>query len=334
MPRKLTLTVLIGLCLIGAVLSAASPTLYLSGESDDSVVQPEFGIFLLGGATEPDEGMAWLLEKANGGDVVVLRASGSDGYNSYFFGEIGGVHSVRSYVFSSREEAFDDAMLDSVENAELIFLAGGDQSKYVRFWKGTPLQTLLNQHVRQGKPIGGTSAGLAVLGGVAYSAMADSIRSSTALKDPFSEDLTLEADFLQVPLLRGIVTDSHFSERGRLGRMLAFQAWGRALRDGQPLIGMGVDESTALAIDASGQGRVFSRLATGRVYLSVYDGSTEVTLEPGKPLSVGPILIIGLDRNSSIQFPSLEISKPNALSFIEVAEGRIREIDTQPRIEE
>ena len=37
----------------------------------------------MGGASENDAAMAWFLERAGGGDVLVLRASGSDGYNDY-----------------------------------------------------------------------------------------------------------------------------------------------------------------------------------------------------------------------------------------------------------
>ena len=53
-----------------------------------------------------------------------------------------------------------------MRNADGIFIAGGDQSNYVRFWKGTPVAEALDPHVRAGKPIGGTSAGLAMLGGL------------------------------------------------------------------------------------------------------------------------------------------------------------------------
>lgn len=40
-------------------------------------------------ASECDEAMKWFLNLANGGNVLVLRASGSDGYNNYFYSELG-----------------------------------------------------------------------------------------------------------------------------------------------------------------------------------------------------------------------------------------------------
>lgn len=316
-------TVSLVTCLGLASVALAQPVLYQTGATEDLQVTPEFGALLMGGSSEPDDAMAWLLKRANGGDVVVLRASGSDGYNNYFYSEIGGVHSVRSYVFNSREDAFDDSMLDALEAAELIFIAGGDQSKYLKFWKGTPVQVLVNQHLAKGKPIGGTSAGLAVMGDTLYAAYKDSITSSEALKDPFSENLTLERAFLQIPFLSNVITDSHFSERGRLGRLLAFQARGMEMREGEALIGIGIDESTALCIDASGYACVFSRQQDPSVFLTFIGETAELVMEQEKPLSISELVLIGLDKDSSFQFKDLSVDKPAVVTSIKVSEGMI-----------
>ena len=42
----------------------------------------------MGGATEDDNAMKWFLQRANGGDVLVLK-TGSNGYNAYFYSELG-----------------------------------------------------------------------------------------------------------------------------------------------------------------------------------------------------------------------------------------------------
>ena len=78
--------------------------------------------------------------------------------------QIGGTTAVQTLVFDSRRGADDPAVLRVVAAADAIFIAGGDQSRYIRFWKGTALNRALNAHVRAGKPIAGTSAGLAILG--------------------------------------------------------------------------------------------------------------------------------------------------------------------------
>ena len=116
-------------------------------------------------------------------------------------------------------------MLRSLKRADGIFLAGGDQSRYVRYWRGTPVAAALDAHVRAGKPLGGTSAGLAMQGEYLYGAMdGGSQISPRALADPLGPDNTIEADFLHLALLQGVITDTHFSERNRLGRLIAFVA--------------------------------------------------------------------------------------------------------------
>ena len=103
-------------------------TSYFTGNTTNIMTTPEFGVCLMGGATENDNAMRWLLQKANGGDIVVLRSSGSDGYNDYLYSELGEtVNSVETLVITSVEGATNPYVLDKVANAELIWFAGGDQ---------------------------------------------------------------------------------------------------------------------------------------------------------------------------------------------------------------
>jgi cyanophycinase-like exopeptidase len=71
-----------------------------------------------------------------------------------------------------REAAFDPFVIDTIRNAEALFIAGGDQSRYVRFWKDTPVEDAINHVVAKPAPVGGTSAGMAILGEFSYSARA------------------------------------------------------------------------------------------------------------------------------------------------------------------
>ena len=192
---------------------------------------------------------------------MVLRASQSTDVADELFYDVGGVASVETFVFSGRESSADPALLASLAKADGIFIAGGDQSRYVRFWKGTPVAAALDAHVKAGKPIGGTSAGLAILGEYLYGAMdGGSIVSPEALADPLGPATTIEHDFLHIDLLKGIVTDTHFTERDRLGRLFAFVAKAEEMqgRPDVPLLGVGVDESASLAVEADGSARVYA----------------------------------------------------------------------------
>ncbi|MEM9159744.1 MAG: cyanophycinase [Verrucomicrobiota bacterium] len=251
------------LCLfLAEANSEPEPTSYLTGNPQDAQPSSKLigGYALMGGGGDVDEAFRWLLKRAFGGDVVVIRASGSDGYNPYFFSELGvKVDSVQSLVFKNQKQAFAQSTRDALSNAELIFIAGGDQSKYIRFWKDTPVEELLNQHVASGKPIGGTSAGLAILGELSYSAMHQgNLTSALALKYPNHRYITIENDFLKLPGLETILTDTHFSERDRMGRLITMLRFCHLNQLAESPIGLGIDEATALCLDEKRNARVFS----------------------------------------------------------------------------
>ena len=132
-----------------------------------------------------------------------------------------------------RDAAQDPAVADIIRHAEAVFIAGGNQARYVNFWQGTPVQDAINANIADGKPIGGTSAGLAVLGEFAYGCLKDKdddndLASTDVLPNPYHERVTLVRDFLKVPNLANTLTDSHFAKRDRMGRTLGFlRAWCR-----------------------------------------------------------------------------------------------------------
>ena len=129
-------------------VNAQSYTSYFTGNTTDKITNPDYGVCLMGGSTEDDRAMVWFLEKANGGDILVLRASGSDGYNDYFYTDLGvEVNSVETIVFNNASAANDTYVLQKIANAEAIWMAGGDQSDYINYWKDTEVEALLNEHI-------------------------------------------------------------------------------------------------------------------------------------------------------------------------------------------
>jgi len=245
--------------LLSLVAIAQPYNSYFTGDVTDEETNPDYGVCLMGGSTEDDRAMIWFLEKANGGDILVIRASGSDGYNDYFYSDLGvEVNSVETIVFNSASAASDSYVLQQIGNAEAIWMAGGDQSDYINYWKDTEVENLLNQHINVKQAvIGGTSAGMAVLGTSYFSADNGGVYSSEALEDPYNPYMTIgHNDFLEVPLLENTITDTHFSERDREGRLLTFMA--RMNNElGERSFGIACDEYTAVCIDSSGLGAVY-----------------------------------------------------------------------------
>ena len=221
---------------------------FIVGNPADVVTPTERLAVLHGGGTDIDDIFVRMGAAAGGGDFVVLRASGTDAYNPYIH-ELCGCDSVETIIFGNRQAAFDPFVISRVRNAEAVWLAGGDQSNYVTYWKGTPIEDAINA-VAARAPIGGTSAGTAVLGEFVYSALsASSLTSAEGLADPFHRDLTLTRDFLDVPKMAGLITDQHLEERDRMGRTVAFLA--RLVHDGWTSEGraIAIDRETALIVD-------------------------------------------------------------------------------------
>ncbi|MFZ6051789.1 T9SS type A sorting domain-containing protein [Halocola ammonii] len=253
---KLTLT-LISIFFTSLVFSQQDYTLYQTGSETDVETTPSFGLVLMGGATESDNAMRWFLDRANGGDVVVIRTSGSDGYNNYLYSELGiEVNSVRTIVFENAAASEDPDVIEMLENAEAIWLAGGNQWTYYDFWNESAVEETLIDHIENGGVIGGTSAGMAVLGGIDYVAQFASVTSDEALNNPFSTNITLEDDFVTPPFMDGVITDTHYDNPDRKGRHVAFLAHAMAAFQVYPK-GIASEEYTAVCVNDEGLARVF-----------------------------------------------------------------------------
>lgn len=228
---------------------------YLTGNSADAPASTTPGLVLAGGGTDVDEAMLWLLQRSDGGDIMIIRTSGSDGYNQYLY-DMAPVDSVETFVFKTRTAATKQSMYDKLMTADALFIAGGDQYDYIRKWKGTLVEQAIHDLLARGVPVGGTSAGLAILGDVIYSAANGTVYSDEALANPYNRYMTFEPDFLNIPLLANLITDTHFAERDRMGRLVAFVA--RLMQDGlsNQARGVGVSEQTAVLVEPDGSARV------------------------------------------------------------------------------
>jgi cyanophycinase len=243
-----------------AVASAASYKYKRIGSALDAETHIEPGVALMGGGTDQNDAFRWLCSKGNGGDFLILRAHGKDDYNGYV-NKLCHMNSVATLIIPDRKAAQQVKVARIIEHAAVIFIAGGDQARYVNFWKGTPVQEAINAHLLADKPIGGTSAGLAILGKFSYTDLEDKpndpdLTSREVLSDPYNKRVTLESDFLKTPGLENILTDSHFAIRDRMGRSLGFLA--RIVADGWSPTPreIAVDEKSAVLMEVSGQAKV------------------------------------------------------------------------------
>jgi cyanophycinase len=268
---------------------------WLWGHRADVTVATKGGAMLEGGRSDRKPAWEWFLDHAGYGDIVIICSTCDALYNPYVM-NTADVDSVQTLKITKRRAASDPFVVDSIEGAEGIFFAGGDQSDYVRIWRDTPVSEAIDAVIDRGGAVGGISAGLAIVGGFVFSAEKNTITSDKALSDCFSMKITLRRDVVDVPELGGTVTDSHFTERERLGRSLVFMA--RTITDGwtSAAKGLGIDEDTAVLLDPDGMASVIGQ---GTATFSRMTADDVLTCVPGEPLSTGPVDVSVVPRGGS-----------------------------------
>jgi cyanophycinase len=277
---------------------------YLTGNGGDHVGgTTEFGLGLMGGGTDVDALFTWMSDRAGGGDFVVIRASGADGYNQYVF-DLGDFDSVETLVLKNRAASSDPFVLQTIRNAEALFVAGGDQSNYVNQWKGTPVEDAIHDLAARGIPMGGTSAGTAILGEFVYAAQRFSARSADALANPFNRDITLDRDFLLLPHMSGIITDQHLIERDRLGRTLTFMA--RIVADGWAAESksIAIDRETAVLVDRTGRATVVANADHPTPFAYFIRGGVPEICQPDTPLTYRNLSVYRVQPGSAFDIPA------------------------------
>jgi cyanophycinase-like exopeptidase len=320
-----SLRCLISLLLFGAsfVHAGDSYKYFRVGNKADIQTKPAAGIAMMGGGTDLDEAFRWLCNKGNGGDFLILRARGDDDYNPYVNG-LCKANSVATLIIPNHDAALEPAVTDIIRKAEVIFIAGGDQSNYVRGWQGTPVEKAINEGIAAGKPIGGTSAGLAVQGEFVYGCMKDKpddkdLASTDVLPNPYFDRVTLVRDFLKIPHLESLITDSHFAKRDRLGRSLGFLA--RLMKDGWSSSPreVAIDEKSAALVEADGKGTV---VGTGKgVYFMKPTQAPEVC-EKDVPLTFREISVYRVKAGGHFDLKSWTGDGGTAYS-LSVEQGKI-----------
>jgi len=252
------------LFLLSSFAFSQSYTSYFIGNTTNSTTSPSGGVCLMGGASEDDEAMKWFLQRANGGDVLVLRTSGADGYNSYMYTDLGvPVNSVETIVFNNASASNEAYIHQKIMNAEAIWFAGGDQWNYISYWRETPIQNLINDALQNRNiVIGGTSAGMAIQGSHYFSAQYGTVTSTTALNNPYDTNVTVANEtFITNTHLTNTITDTHYDDPDRRGRHAVFLA--RMVTDqGIMARGIACDEYTAVCVDTNGIASVFGEHPT------------------------------------------------------------------------
>lgn len=268
---------------------------YIVGQNQD--VCPDLGnqaaVLLMGGGPDVDASFSQRVNPhIDGGDVVVLRTSGTDAYNDYLL-PLTGADSVETLILDNTTKANSDYADWVIRSAEFVFIAGGDQSDYLNQWQGTKVQAALDHVYQKNGIIGGTSAGNAVQGEYIYDP--DGVLgaiSEEVVTDFCHETINISTNFLTTPVMSNIITDTHFAERDRMGRMAVFLA-----NIGVGNTAIGVSEDSALFITEDGEGILDG---SGSAYVLRSDSQTNVVqAQCGSPVIIDDLLNYRLQPGDS-----------------------------------
>ncbi len=253
---------------------------YIAGSTIDSTGdETEYGLALMGGGSRVQQAFEWMQTKAGGGDLLVLTTAEIDTAFVAWADDIKkiGFNSVIVLRINSSVKANTSFVYTMIKRAEAIYMDVGDQAKYYNYFKGSrvydAIDELTNTSATKRVPIGGASAGLHMLGGFAYIPATLAVYWDEALANPYNIYMNnVKDDMFAFQYMTGVLTESHFSQRTRAGRVLGMSA--RLIQDGRVSFGntkaIAVDEATALCVDKDGIG-----VAYGLNYVFMFNAISE-----------------------------------------------------------
>ncbi len=237
-----------------------------------SLVYGQGTVVIAGGGYEGDIGdeasWSYLLYKrlvengdTNGDGVVKVAILATDAPTDTFMKDyfvwigtrVGRTVVAKDFHIPKRADA-NSSLVNEIAGYDAVFIKGGDQGVYYDEWNETLLETNIRQVTDRGGAIGGTSAGAMSLAGYSFSGGQDMISTDvlTNSHTPYLNDASLpgtsgiHTDFFS--FVPGVVIDTHYTQRGRMGRMIGIM--GKAVQDfaDRNIVAIGLEQKTGLCI--------------------------------------------------------------------------------------
>lgn len=209
--------------------------------------QPSGKLFIIGGGDRTDAMMNELVDLAgikSDGYAYILPMSSSTPDSSIMWTKedfrVTSVKKVSGFNFLPGITP-PAAQLDSLRNAKLIYISGGDQARFMSVVANTPILEAIHHAYNNGAVIAGTSAGAAV--------MSKNMITGNQKKHPDIESgfISIESENVEIKeglgMLADVIIDQHFIKRQRLNRLVA------ASIENPGMLCVGIDESTAIIVD-------------------------------------------------------------------------------------
>jgi cyanophycinase len=230
---------------IAALLLSAFALLSISCKNNADSLKPKGQLYIIGGGKRPPEMVKQLIALSgakSGKYIIVLPQSSSEPDTAAYWAmkqfKDQGVTNITYFNFK-KNEIVEQSKLDSLENAGMIYIAGGDQSLFMGVVLNTPVYNAIHNAYKKGAVIAGTSAGAAV--------MSKKMITGNQLKHPEMEGYkTIQPNNIEITEGLGLVTtaifDQHFIWRERINRLISVSI------ENPNELAIGIDESTALLV--------------------------------------------------------------------------------------
>lgn len=203
-------------------------------------------LFIIGGGSRPSSMVDRIIKESGldkGGYGIVLPMSSAEPDSAVYYakGQFTklGIDNLYGLQFH-KDEKLTKTKLDSIRNAKLIYISGGDQNRFMEVVEGTDIEKAIHEAYQNGSLVGGTSAGAAVMSKIMI--------TGNELKHPEynSTFRNIESENIETKtglgLITNVIIDQHFVKRSRYNRLLT------AIIEFPDMIGIGIDESTAILV--------------------------------------------------------------------------------------
>ena len=176
-------------------------------------------------------------------------------------------------VTLNRNSANRESTARYLEQFTGYWFSGGDQSRLAGLLLGTKALDAMYRRYREGAVIGGTSAGASVMSSVMLTG------KRRTPKTPEDKELQNIARGMQevsegFGVFKGAIVDQHFMHRARYNRLIS------AVLDHPQLLGVGIDEETALLVRPDGLWEVI-----GSHYVKIFDARRSRIIDDEGPMA-------------------------------------------------
>ncbi len=217
-------------------------------KAQKSTAEPKGKLFIIGGGDRTSALMKSLLAAANlqkSDYVAVLPMASSEPDSSYYYfkEDIDKLcTNTIAYLNFSADKVNNKQWVDSLENAKLIFICGGDQARFMRAVLHTPVYGAIHRAYNKGATISGSSAGAAVMN--RYMITGNELLGDTAYHETYRKIVDGNMEIKEgLGMIDSVIVDQHFIKRSRYNRLIS------ALAKYPSFPCIGIDESTAIIVE-------------------------------------------------------------------------------------